>query len=992
MTDGLLRPLTTNPSDRAACLAALRRLQDDVLPRAAATPLAARQLLVMGEEDDNGKSDDYDDSGTDANSNGLGRVLLGVVGDSSVAEICRERAMLLLKALLLKSVATSDEPEGSACSSCAADDDYNAIIQSTRYMVRYYVDYCATVCRRIASSSSKLVVGERNSCGSESDREPSESIRLELLLALSPLFSLLPNDDHADLDGEDNNGARVVEEASSKLCLAMTQGCCPALLDPYTSIHRESCHIIMQLAVKVPSVVAQHSSELLVKLVGTSSVGDQNAPAGTSVGLMTHRQAKTRCIAIDAVAAILSCCAPSTSGGRGSGTGPSRIETLLESAHVLSRWGEGPAFDRSAQVRLSVQRSLGKVCRVVFLGDGGGGDDDDQAEENESMSPTASNTSGRPSTSSVGRRLISLLLVGLSDDVECVREVASEEMQSLREGRGDNCPDDLSSKYANVVLLHLLQDATKTCVAVEKRVRVLHAATRLLEVLIEAGDMNAVFVGGDCNDSTTAAEISSSLCLCFNDDHIELSSAASACAQVLGNDTVSSAPLIGSVLDTLRGGSTTADCDGHHPPPDRSVSSSLSLLESLLRGHCTSISETARRNDGHLFLPEIGAALHSEIVLDTIFTNEESATPRNLLGACDAFSDVVAIAASASGRECSVVSSMIEQILIAAMYILSASNETEVNNLSSSSHPYQGAINLLLAKAAVLCGIDHASDKARHSQSHLMRRHFRGVLSVIQPKDGAEEGRHLSRRLGAFGALIRSSEGSVVAENYDVVGPIFSTYANKEESKFSIMVLLESIASDKTFAQTIDSSNVLTIVENVVLPNLVWSVGGLSAALRKISLATLFSLLRDCSINEAEMAAVALQIVPVLKTHLSDDDASTKELACYCIASIVNDIDDLTVGLGKKEVSCLCVDVSKLLEDESNNVRVAACGALESFLSNMRCRQDRDITSQVIIRQLQNHSHDPCCLIRDAVSKALHSVQNPRGTRGASGADDYRCM
>ena len=522
MMDDLLRPLTTSPSDRAACLVALRQLQDDVLPRAAATPLAARQLLVMGgPDDDNGKDEgeggDNECCDNTSSSNSLGRTLLGVVGDSSVAEICRERAMLLLKALLLKSVATSDEPEGSS-SNCAAEDDYDAIIRSRRHMVQYYVDYCAMVRRRIASSSSKLVVGERNySCGSESDREPSESIRLELLLALSPLFRLLPNtggnDDHDD--GEDNDDAMVVEEASSKLCLAMTQGCCPALLDPYTAIHRESCHIIMQLAVKVPSVVAQHSSELLAQLVGTSTVGDQNIPAEICGGLMTHRQAKTRCVAIDAVTAILSCCDTSTSDGRGSVTDPSRIETLLESARVLSRWEDGPAFDRSSQVRLSVQRSLGKVCRVVFLGGGsGGGAGGDQTEKNESMTVTASNTSGRPSTLSVGRRLISLLLVGLSDDVECVREVASEEMQSLRGGRGDNCPDDLLSKYANVVLLHLLQDATKTCVAVDKRVRVLHAATGLLEELIEAGDMNSVFVGGDCHDSaTTAAEISSSLCL-----------------------------------------------------------------------------------------------------------------------------------------------------------------------------------------------------------------------------------------------------------------------------------------------------------------------------------------------------------------------------------------------------------------------------------------------------------------------------------------------
>ena len=800
------------------------------------------------------------------------------------------------------------------------------------------------------------------------------------MLALSPLLGLLPN-----TDGEESDGAMMVEEASSKLCLAMTQGCCPALLDPYTAIHRESCHIIMQLAAKVPSVVVRHSSKLLAKLVGTSTAGDQNTPAGTCAGLMTHRQAKTRCIAIDAVAAILCCC---DGDDTRSGTDASRIGALLESAHVLSRWEDGPAFDRSAQVRLSVQRSVGKVSRVIFLD---AADDDDQNEKNGPMMATASNASGRPSTSSVGRRLISLLLVGLSDDVECVREVASEEMQSVRGGRGDNGPDDLLSKYANVVLLHLLQDATKNCVAADKRVRILHAATRLLEELIEDGDLNSVFVSGDCVDSApaaTAAVISSSLCLCFSDDHIELSRAASACAQVLGTDVISSAPLLRSVLDILRGGSIADGCDGHPPLSDRSVSSALSLLESLLRGHCTATSEAARRNVDHLSLQEIGAALHSEIVLDAIFANEESATPRNLLGACDAFSDVVSIVASASGREFSDVSSMIEQMLVAAMYILSATNETEVNDLPSSPQQYRGAIDLLLAKAAALCGIDHDSDEALHSHSDLMRHHFRGVLSVIQPKDGAEEGQHLSRRLGSFGALVRSSEGSVVAENYDVVGPIFDTYANKEESKFSIMVLLESTASNKAFAQTIDSSNVLTVVENVVLPNLVWSIGGLSAALRKIALATLFSLLRGCNINEATLTTIALRIVPVLRTHLSDDDASTKELACYCIANIANDIDDLAATLGKKEVSCLCVDVSKLLEDESNNVRVAACGALESFLSNMRCRQDdEDITSQFIIRQLQNHSHDPCCLIRDAVSKALNSAQKPRGTRGASDAD-----
>ena len=414
--EDLLRPLAAHPSDRAACLAALRQLQDDVLPRAAAaaaaaaaassTPLlAAHRLLVMGgkEDDDNGDGD----NGTDANNNSLGCTLLRVVGDSSVAEICRERAILLLKSLLLQSVAASDEQDSD--DNCCADD-YSAIIRSRRYMMRYYGDYCATVCRRIvapSSSSSKPPVGERTNNDS-CEREPSETIRLELLLALSPLLGLLPNTDEDDgQDGEDSDDAMVVEEASSKLCLAMTQGCCPALLDPYTAIHRESCHIIMQLAAKSPSVVARHSSELLAKLVGASTAGDQNTPAGTCAGLMTHRQAKTRCIAVDAVAAIILCCCDGD--GTRSGTDASRIGALLESAHVLTRWEDGPAFDRSAQVRLSVQRSVGKVSRVIFLD---AADDDDQNEKNGPMMATASNASGRPSTSSVGRRLISLLLVG----------------------------------------------------------------------------------------------------------------------------------------------------------------------------------------------------------------------------------------------------------------------------------------------------------------------------------------------------------------------------------------------------------------------------------------------------------------------------------------------------------------------------------------------------------------------------------------------------
>jgi hypothetical protein len=956
----LVKPWSGKASDRAACVAALAQLQNVVLPRATMTAAAARNLLLMGEDD---------------SANGPGRILLGIVGNGSVPEICRERAILLLKALLLKSMASDEGDNG--CGGDGGDCGTANVRQvwSRRWIVQYYVDCCGTICRRIASS-------ERHpAC----EREPSESIRLQLLLALSALLGLLPNfgDDGVGGSCDDDCAtvlSRLIMEASSKLCTAMTEGRCPVLLDPYTAIHRETCHVIMQLAVKTPLVVAQHSSELLTKLVGwnsSTSTGTgtfaEDRNTGTCVvGLMSHRHAKSRSFALDAVTAILCCCGTGLGTEPGAPTIAPRVETLLESAQVLSRWEEGPVFDRSAQVRMSMQRSVGKVSRSFFWLD------DDQTKGSKRAgtngSPSAT-PGGRPSTSDIGRRLISLLLLGLSDDVECVRNLALEEMCSLRGEIEDDRGDGLLPQYANVVLLNLLQDATRASLVADKRVRILRAATKLLEDLIEASDMMLAFVGVDCNVSAAAsvsaaaaAAISSSLCVCLDDDSRELSEAASTCARVLGADGISSALLIGTVLDTLRGGSKAGCFDDAHPFPGYSVSSSLSLLESLQRGHCSALSETDGGNDGHLHLLDIGATLHSEIVLNAIFTKDKSAAS-NLIGACDALVDVAEKAASFRG--CSDFAPIVEHVLIAAMYILSATNETGTNAVYPSQ-PYGSAIDGLLGKAAALCGIGHCSGGLQQSRFHLMRRHFREVLSVLQPQDGVGESPHSSRHLGAVDALIRNSDGIVIAENYDVVGPILGVYASEEEWKFSIMVLLESVASDNSFAQAIAPPTVSDIVENLVLPNLVWRVGGLSAALRKVSLATLFSLLRGCSIEELPLTALALRIFPVLRSHLSDDDALTKELACFCIANIFDGIDP--ANLERKEISCLCVDMSRLLEDESNSVRIAACGALELFLSTTCSGQEHRGMSQLIIRQLQNHSSDPCHLIREAVSKALDST------------------
>ena len=926
-------------SDRAACVAALTRLQKDVLPRAATTA-AARSILQSS-------SIAAGTNGTDGGGSELGRILLGIAGNSSVAEICREKAIMLLKGLLLKSVA-SDDDEGEDCAG-------EAHCLSMNWFFKYYVEYCDTVCRRIASLEL---------CPTSSEREPSESIRLQLLLSLSPLLELLPIgiDDDDDDDDDDNDATilnRAMMEASSQLCRTMAEGHCPVLLDSYSELHRKGCHVLMRLAVKASSAVSQHSSVILRKLVGAST-GEDPISASWQNGLMSHRHAKTRCVALDTVAAILCCC----------DTG--RIDTLLESARVLSRWEEGPVFDRSAQVRMSMQRSVGKVSRKLvysFLDDQSGGD-----ERLETKTSTLTvQGSRRVNLSSIGCRLLSLNFVGLSDDVECVRNIALEEMHSLGGGeRGDGSVivQDMLPRYANVMLLNFLQDANRLSVASNKRARILRAAARLLVELTETSNMNSVLtVGDDSNvaaargtSAMVAVSIASSLCACLNDNATEVYEAAFYCGRVLGADCFALDLLIGPVLDSLHYDKPSVALVGEeHPPSGCGVSSSLSLLESLLRGHSAAFEEKTSGYDGlHLRLRDVGAALHSEIVLDAIFTKDEKATVTStVVGACDAFVDVVVI--EASSYEQSDVSMMVEHILIATMYLLAATNETDVNAATSnSSRPHQCTIDAILGKATAIRGCDHNRNDVQQSRSRLMRCKFRNVLSALQLKGGSEAMQHLSsRQLGAVDALMRSSGGEIVAENYDIVGPsIFDAHASASSLtvRFSLMTLLESVASDGSFAETIDQSSVSSIIENVILPNLIWEAGGLSAALRKISLATLFSLFRGNSIEGPTLTALAPQIFPILRSNLKDDDSSTKELACHCISDIFGRIVDLP-ALGRKEVHALCTEVSRLLEDESNAVRIAACAALKSFLSIPSRHEFCE--ARLIIQQLQIHSHYP---------------------------------
>ena len=170
------------------------------------------------------------------------------------------------------------------------------------------------------------------------------------------------------------------------------------------------------------------------------------------------------------------------------------------------------------------------------------------------------------------------------------------------------------------------------------------------------------------------------------------------------------------------------------------------------------------------------------------------------------------------------------------------------------------------------------------------------------------------------------------------------------------MTLLQTILSDESFHRSpqytltgggnsstfnVSTSTTTEIILSLVLPNLVWRPGGLAAALRRLSVATVFSLLRR--LKDSEEASAALdtpemltQLIPILQSCLDDTEDSSRELACLCLSMILEQtpLEMFTTIWETHEpfIDTLQSRLLGLLDDNHNPVRLAACKALECFL------------------------------------------------------------
>lgn len=264
--------------------------------------------------------------------------------------------------------------------------------------------------------------------------------------------------------------------------------------------------------------------------------------------------------------------------------------------------------------------------------------------------------------------------------------------------------------------------------------------------------------------------------------------------------------------------------------------------------------------------------------------------------------------------------------------------------------------------------------------------HFRKLVGKIaDAADSTFPWKESDPTFIAMAALLQTVEGSTVLSNFDLAAPFFVQHMSSAEIdkggeaeeyslRMTLMSLLQCILSDHSLVQVSGTTDILL---SLVLPNLAWRPGGLASALRKLSVATVFSLLRhlkrDEDDSDSELHADTLtQLIPVLHSCLEDTESCTREMACVCISLILENTSSKMIQkiweTDARVLDTLQPCVLSLLDDSHKPVRLSACRALKRLLTlvNRELSSSEKVVSSLIV-YLDDDDHD----VRDEVLKVL---------------------
>eukprot|EP00984_Skeletonema_dohrnii_P028885 scaffold19087_cov72-Skeletonema_dohrnii-CCMP3373.AAC.1 len=775
-------------TDSAACTRALARWKSEILPTASSTD-EILQLFNCSQ-----------------NKDSLLSALLAIINDEFAfitTEGHRESSVKILRGLLQRAFG-----QQKVCDEANSQEDHINSLQSL-------FQQCSRLFERRMSRQDGSTDNQGFHGSSTSSLEQSEHICLSLVELMSELGSYLITR---------SVPVESIGQAASCICQTLADH---VFNDPFPDILLASCTLVQTLAKLCPTSVELHATDLLLQLAGKD----------VKHCLFRNRRSKIRSEAVVTSSAIVLCCQDSDSSNLSS------LQEALQSI-LLPGWEELIKMDTSVSVRVAALNAVGMTAKQFDW----------------TYSPDEL-------TSFVESKALSLFVLGASDGNSQVQESAIQQMiNALNCGshneQGKNVPWNAIKRYFHPVIEVILASCSLSWSTCKDRVRSLEALQVFLSLAITILDCNVV----TDQSSLTLLPRMQPIVECLRKNIVSeekdvLQAALTACSILGGSDTCSTL-----VLDMLISSEVkielSKDAIAMISSP-REAASTMLLLSRMVKGMICNEDAAVilRRVDPTLsistpnwiYTSPSSMATITTLLSHTSITNCVAANPSLAWALLDTVSEVVKCCKHhlSVGEDChdglwTLKEESVLEILIGIVHLLGC---PEAYGLSAQANEVLHEFS-----SCFLCDAD--SDDTKRS---LLDAHFRKLVQKITAAvESTFPWKESDAAFSAMTALLRTVEGSTVSSNFEVVAPFFlhhmsSTEIAKEGEpeeyslRITLMSVLQCILSDKTFHSLEDASvpkiPPTGIILSLVLPNLVWRAGGLASALRKLSVATVFSLL-----------------------------------------------------------------------------------------------------------------------------------------------------
>ncbi len=855
--------------------------------------------------------------------------MLSILSSEKEAEIMREKSIHVLRKTFQPIL-----------------DDFSSSEVEFQIVINFFVSYTNVILERFHAPRPCLPQNEKSAAnftrvtpaasGYRAHPEPVEEIRLLMIKLLSDTLSYFQayrnkNPNHSCLSNHIDTA-----DAFNNICQILPLQY--ALLDPYPELKRECCLVLKQLCYIAPSSVIQnHLDSLLQPLTFPPSLKDGDA--ATKACLLQHRHSKTRVCAIEATDAIIM---SQLSGHLGrnlkaAGEAPpdngqlNAIHGILE-YRILPSWKQC-VLDRSVLVRKTIIESLGKVAIAVIK-----------------LKSKEEEVEEEYQGSILSPKLWQLLFSSLADEVIDNRILAKEVLGrvSLELSHFSSSSGQLNV-LALRVLPHILplnlEDASSW--SAPRRLQAIRSIDSAFSVMLTADEQLLNFSPIDVSEgwisSVPLNNILTMLCCLIEDEESSITQAAASCAKALGKHPMIGSSVTFSLLSRLRGNSTVNN------GVDGTIPALLNVLNNVVR----SDDYAGSQHWVETMVQEICSVLAGSYILQN-FTDVE--TMCLLTNVCETILEVAHHTLS------DVVTSKIIE------FDTSSPRGDPLIYFMRCCIQILGCPDSFGLSSRSLAMIDHLSmacGNCGHCANILWESSFRILLNILLTEEyDADVGEIIAGipqsisphywdkscpQFAAFEALLLHCDRASLTRNIDLVASIFSRHLAtpptgaffKEDAtsaqvmnlstRLSFMALLQSviskISSDTAQIRSLTSS----LVANVIAPNLVWQVGGPASALRKVSIACLYTLLHGgggaAQLNQSSL----VKIFPLLKSNLGDDDASIRHLSCLCLTMLMKDSQVISEGDHLDHVS---TDLVKALDDSNESIRLAACDAILIFFKH----------------------------------------------------------